>query len=539
MEWAAERRRWRIRLGDDRGRIHGAGLMLDDRHLLTCAHVVESCGGRHARVAVDFVGLAGAPSGWAGVVTDGWVPPTDDGRGDIALLRLEEPVTGVGGARLHRMSLRDDQPVRAYGFPDGADDGAWTLGKLAGEGGPGGEWVQLDNTSGVRVGPGFSGTALLDRETGAVVGMIVGRYTGEDGRVAWMIPVETMLGHLPRLREWSTGEPAVDDSFIQPGDTSDDATDLAFTQKVVNWLNRTGSGSVWAVVTGDDESAITKALRVTVVHADRERSVSAPQFPRGAGEPPPPGAVDLAVDARGRSAGEVGHRIKERLKLDDLGSARDCTVVIDGVDSAAEPLPLVDEVVAALAGRAGRRGVRLLLAFRRESSPSWKAVRSLVETGLNERLDALSEDVDQLAAFEEVQVILAKRYTGVAGATRRATRLRSGFNQFRAAQADGDLDWVERHLADFERRVSRAVEAGRGRRADLDGRDARLTELRALLACYAEMSAGRGLLEDPRLEQLYRPAEEALFKPPFNLAAADQAVQAYVAAVRGRLEDRP
>jgi hypothetical protein len=411
MEWAAERRRWRVRLGDDRGRIHDAGLMLDDRHLLTCAHVVENCGGRHARVEVGFVGLAGAPSGWAGVVADGWVPPTDDGRGDIALLRLEEPATGVGG-----------------------------------------EWVQLDNTSGVRVGPGFNGTALLDQETGAVVGMIVGRYTGEDGRVAWMIPVETMLGHLPRLREWSDGEPAVDDSFIQPGDASDAAADVAFTHKVVNWLNRTGSGSVWAVVTGDDEPAITKALRVTVVHADRERSVSAPEFPRGDGEPPPPGAVDLAVDARGKSAGEVGHRIEERLKLDDLGSARDCTVVIDGVDSAADPLL-------------------------------------------------------QLAAFEEVQSILAKRYTGVAAASRRATRLRSGFNQFHGAQADGDLDWVERHLADFERRVSRAVAAGRG--------------------------------EDPRLEQLYRPAEDALFKPPFDLAAADQAVRAYVAAVRDRLEDRP
>ncbi|MEU5259551.1 serine protease [Amycolatopsis sp. NPDC021455] len=519
MGQEAERRRWRVRLGDDRGRIHGAGTMLDDRHLLTCAHVVDDCGGRHARVAVDFVGLPGAPSGEATVVADGWVPPTGDGRGDIALLRLEKPVTGVGGARLHRMSLRDDQPVRAYGFPEGADDGAWTLGKLVGEGGPGGEWIQLDNTSGVRVGPGFSGTALLDRKTGAVVGMIVGRYTGDGGRVAWMIPVETMLGHLPRLREWSTGEPAVDDSFVKSGDTADPQSVRQFVRQfarqVVNWLPRTGSGSVWVVVTGNEESAITKAIRVTVVHADRELSVSAPEFPRGAGDPPPPGAVDLAVDATGKSAGEVGHRVKDRLKLDDLRAAGDCTVVIDGVDNAAEPLPLVNEVVSALAGQADRRGIRLLLGFRRESSPALAAVRSLLRADLRERLDALGEDVHRLVALEK-------------GRLDRARRLRGELNQFRGAEADGDFGWIERHLAGFERRVGQAVEAG-----------ARIAELQALLACYAEMAFDHGLVEDPRLDRLYGVAEKALADAPIDQDKAERAVKAYVTAVRDRSAGRP
>jgi hypothetical protein len=543
MGLEAERRRWRVRLRDDPGRIHGAGTMLDERHLLTCAHVVERCGGPQARIPVDFVGLPGTASGHATVVADGWKPPTDDERGDIALLRLDEPAAGVFGAPLHRMSLRDHQLVRAYGFPAGADAGLWTFGRLVGEGGPGCEWIQLNKTADAEpIEPGFSGTAVLDEATGVVVGMIVGKYTGEGGRVAWMIPVETMLGHLPRLREWSTGEPAVDESFVRP----DGAVDASFVQQLRDWLSDPGSGAVWVVVTGGEESATANALRLGVVHADRERSFGAPRPPADAGDPPPAGAVDLAVDASGKTADEVSGRIEDRFGVDAATrSGRGRTLVVDGIDDAAEPDRLVHEVLAPLAGRADRLGLRLVLAFRRESSPGVTVVRSLsgvsrpADGDLSGRLDVLTKDLDELAAIEEFQATVAYRFTGAEPVRPRANRLRAGVNLLRAAEAEGDLDWVARHLGDCERKVAPAVDDGREQRVVLDRLLARRAELRARLDGYAEMARNHGLVEDPELDRAYGLAWEALFVGPCDPAAAEQALRTYAAAVHDRIGSRP
>ncbi|WNV85472.1 serine protease [Umezawaea sp. Da 62-37] len=540
MGLGAERHRWRVRLHDDAGRVLGAGTMLDEWHLLTCAHVVDPCGGPEARVMADFVGLRGAADGRATVVAGGWVPETEDERGDIALLRLEEPAADVRGAPLHRMSLRAHQLVRAYGFPAGADAGLWSFARIAGEGGPGCEWMQLNKTADAEpIESGFSGTAVLDEATGAVVGMIVGRYKGGGGRVSWMIPVETMLGHLPRLREWSTGEPAVDESFVRPSG----AADMSFMRQLRKWLSDPDSGAVWVVVTGGEESATAKALRLAVVHADRERSFSAPRLPDGAGDPPPAGAIDLALDASGKTADQVSSRIETRLDLSSTRPARNRTViVVDGIDDAAEPERLVREVLAPLAGRADRLGLRLVLVFRRESSPGVTVALSLPgvsRTDLGGRLDALTGDVDELAEIEEYQATVAGRLTGVTMVPPRANRLRAEVNLLRATEAKGDLRGVARHLAGRERSVDKAVEDGRRLRADLDRRLARRAELRARLDGYAEMALNHGRVEDPELDLAYGRAWEALFVAPCDLEAAERALNAYAAAVHRRSGGHP
>ncbi len=544
MGFERERRRWRVRLRDDLGRIFGAGTMLDEYHLLTCAHVVEALGGARAKVAVDFIGLPDAAPGIAHVVEGGWVPPAEDERGDIALLRLDRPQPGVFGAPLYRMPLGDHQLVRAYGFPQGADSGMWTLARLVGEGGPGGEWVQLHRTVEAEpISQGYSGTAVLDEATGYVVGMVVGRYTGDGGRVAWMIPVETMLGHLPRLGEWTAGSPAVDESFVQlPTDTP---PDTAFVEKLATWLAGTPSGAVWVVVTGDAESAVAKALRLAVVLADRERSHGVPELP-DVGERPRVGSVDLAVDAAGKTAEEVRRRIDERLNL-ATGSTPGRTVVIDAIDDAAEPERLVDEVLAPMAEKAGELGMRLVLAFRREDSPGVTVVRSSSKPGiprpaeddLEGRLDALTKAVAELAAIEEYQVTVATRFTGVAMVPARAKRLKGALNQLRSAEIDGDTDWVQRHIGSCERSVAPAIDDGRRVRAVLDRLLARRGELRARLDAYAEMARNHDLIENPELEKAYGHAWQLLFEGPCDLETAAAAVDAYATAVRGRIEAYP
>ena len=541
MGFERERRRWRVRLRDDLGRILGAGTMLDEQHLLTCAHVVENGGGPRTRVAVEFVGLPDAAKGTAHVVEGGWIPAADDERGDIALLRLDKPRAGVFGAPLRRMPLGHHQLVRAHGFPHGADTGVWTQARLVGEGGPRSEWVHLQRTVEAEpIGQGHSGTAVLDEATGYVVGMVVGRHTGDGGRVASMIPVETMLGHLPRLGQWTTGSPAVDESFVRS--VTDTPPDPDFVKQLAGWFAGTQSGAVWVVVTGEAESATAKALRLCVALADRERSLGLAD-PPDVGERPRAGSVDLAVDAAGKTADDVRHRIDERLNLGAAGAASGRTIVVDAIDDAVEPERLVEEVLAPMAGRAGELGIRMVLGFRREDSPGVTVVRESSSPGvprpaeddLQGRLDALTKAVDELVAIEEYQVTVATRFTGVAMVSARAKRLRGALNQLRSAEVDGDTEWVLRHIGGCERSIAPAIDDGRRVRAVLDGLLARRDELRARLDTYAEMARNHELAEEPELGKAYAPARKLLFEGPCDLDAAAAAVDEYAAAVRGRI----
>ncbi|MFE2752899.1 trypsin-like peptidase domain-containing protein [Actinosynnema sp. NPDC059335] len=533
MGFERERRRWRVRLSDDVGRVFGAGTMLDEWHLLTCAHVVEGIDGPRGKVVVDFVGMADAPPGVASVVDEGWVPPTEHERGDIALLRLEKPEPAAHGAPLHRMPLRDHQLVRAYGFPFGAEDGMWTLARLVGEGGPAGEWVQLQRTGEAEpIGQGYSGTAVLDEATGYVIGMVVSRYTGDGGRVGWMIPVETMLGHLPRLAEWVPDGPAVDDSFV---DHRTDAVDVPFARELSRWFATAGAGAVWVVVTGEYESATARALRLVVASADRERSVRLPGLPEGVDERPRVGSVDLAVDASGKTADEVRRRIEERFAV---GAPAGRTVVVDGIDDAAEPDRLVEDVLFPLADRAAELGDRLVLGFRRETSPQAGVVRATsgagtsAEPGFPGRLAALDRSVADLAAIEEHQLAVGPRFAGVVLLPPRARRLRSAVNQLRSAWTAGDTAWAERHAGGCERAVTAALDQGRRHRAALDELVDRRAALRARLDSYAEMARDHGLVEERGLDEAYGRAWRLLYDGPCDIAAAGRAVVDYMNAVR-------
>src|SRR5215475_6735360 len=93
-----ESRSWLARVwsgSEARGAIIGTAFAIDQRHLLTCAHVVEDAGakGPGDRVFVDFP-LLGSRGSWAVVLEDGWrpVPGTEEAAsaGDTAVLELED-----------------------------------------------------------------------------------------------------------------------------------------------------------------------------------------------------------------------------------------------------------------------------------------------------------------------------------------------------------------------------------------------------------------------------------------------------------------
>ncbi|MBE1502708.1 hypothetical protein H4696_009808 [Amycolatopsis lexingtonensis] len=533
MGFERERRRWRVRLHDELGRVCGAGTVLDEYHVLTSAHVVETAGGPKSALTVDFVGLAEALPGAATVVEGCWVPSDGGGHGDLALLRLERPESRVFRAPLHRMPLGEHQLVRAFGFPPGSV-GRWTHARLGAPEPTGGEWVRLFRTTEAEpLGPGFGGTAVLDEATGHVVGVVVGKDSG-----TWMVPVETMLGHLPQLSIWTSGSPAVDASFSRP---VGEAVDVSFVRQVADWFAKAEPGTVWVVDTGEAGSPVAAALRFGIVLADRERSLGVAGLPPAFGPMPPAGSVDLAVDATGRTADAVRHRIADRLTNGVAGR----TLVVDAIDDSAEPDRLVGEVLAPLAGRAAELGLRLLLGFREESSPGVAAVRAGTAAArpapddLAGRLEVLTQAVAELAEIEAYQLRVATRFTGVAMLPARAHRLRGALKQLRSAEVDGDAEWVERHIDSHEHAVAPAVEDGRRQRAVLDGLMARREELRARLAGDHELAREHGLAADPELEQAYAPAKRLLIDGPCELTAAATAVDTYAAAVRARLEDRP
>ncbi|QFZ21280.1 trypsin-like serine protease [Saccharothrix syringae] len=531
MGFERERRRWRVRLSDESGRFRGGGTMLDERHLLTCARVVGEAGGPDARVVVDFVGVPEAARGAASVVEGAWVPATEGERGDVALLRLERPEPAAHGAPLRRMPLGDHQAVRVHGFPDGSGGGLWTPAHLAGSAG---EWVRLNRVGEAEpIVAGYRGGAVVDEASGCVVGVVVGHCSGDAGLVGWMIPVETVLGHLPLLGRWVQGVPAVDESLAA---TRADAVDVSLANALFDWVTGVGAGALWPVVTGDRGSAGAAALRLVVALADRERSARLPDPPREVGRPPA-GSVVLAVDASGRTADEVRRRVDERLgRAVRFGG----TVVVDAVDDAAEPDRLVEEVLVPLARR---EGIRVVAAFRRESSQV-DVVRAKpgaggpVEDGVPVRLGALGALVAELAAIEEHQVTVVPRFVGLPVLGARATRLRGAVNRLRSAWAAGDTAWVERYVGESEREVARALAEGRRWRAVLDGLVDRYDLLRARFDAYAEKARDHGLVEDLELGGAYGRAWDLLREPPYDLRAAEPAVDDYVEVVRRRIEEK-
>ncbi len=118
-------RPWRARVLRPGGGVVGAGVLIDERHVLTCAHVVNQALGRAAQeveppagqVAVDFVEAEAGRLG-AHVAEGGWVPIGPGGRGDVAALELSEDAPrGARPAVLRHPPRLVGHRFDTYGYP--------------------------------------------------------------------------------------------------------------------------------------------------------------------------------------------------------------------------------------------------------------------------------------------------------------------------------------------------------------------------------------------------------------------------------------
>lgn len=199
-----------VRIRGRDGSVGGAGFLAAPDLVLTCAHVVSDAVGRPreedltgAAVTVDLplddsrTGGEG-PRLWPAVV-ESWVPVRTGGAGDIALLRLTEPVTDVQPLPMADPDSVLEHRALAVGFTEGEPGETWFQGRFAGGTSEG--WLQLSRVDEVspHIGRGFSGSPVWDTEAGAVVGLMVAAQPERDTQQSYVLRTRAILREIPGL----------------------------------------------------------------------------------------------------------------------------------------------------------------------------------------------------------------------------------------------------------------------------------------------------------------------------------------------------
>ncbi|MCI5190656.1 MAG: serine protease [Candidatus Electrothrix sp. AS4_5] len=173
--------------------IIGAGFLIGEKAVVTCAHVVRAALGLEftpvnapkADISISFPFLKQDKLS-ATVLLEGW-----DQEKDIALLRLNDDLPeGVQPTWLSDVKRLGNHSFCVYGFPGKTTKGVWAYGTIKDQRENG--QVQLESATGYAVQGGFSGGPVFDNDLKKVVGMIV--TSDESVRVASMIPVDNLTG---------------------------------------------------------------------------------------------------------------------------------------------------------------------------------------------------------------------------------------------------------------------------------------------------------------------------------------------------------
>ena len=192
---------------DSSGEVAGAGFLVADTIVVTCAHVVSAAGfGPGGTVSLAFPQASGVPRAQGQVLVEPWRAPAAE---DVAVIRLAQGPAGVaplplgsaGGCRGHR--------VRSFGYPSqapsGGHHGYGTAGHLLAPGSAdseeSGALLQLTDANDLTTG--FSGAPVIDEQTGRVIGMVTA-IAAPDAHVkglgiAYATPTEVLRDVWPQL----------------------------------------------------------------------------------------------------------------------------------------------------------------------------------------------------------------------------------------------------------------------------------------------------------------------------------------------------
>ncbi|MFM6036995.1 MAG: trypsin-like peptidase domain-containing protein, partial [Sphaerospermopsis kisseleviana] len=190
------------RIYNKNGKVIGAGFLVSQYHLLTCAHVVTAALGIITNIQespdgiieLDFPLIAPGQKLKAKVVF--WQPVNPgQSKEDIAGLQIEETLPmGVSPVKLVTTSDYWQHKFRIFGFPQGHDTGVWASGELRDVQGT--RWIQIEaiKVTGYQIEPGFSGSPIWDETLQGVVGMAVAAEKKREGvKAAFMIPTTVLV----------------------------------------------------------------------------------------------------------------------------------------------------------------------------------------------------------------------------------------------------------------------------------------------------------------------------------------------------------
>ncbi|NEO61215.1 MAG: trypsin-like serine protease [Moorea sp. SIO4G2] len=201
------------RIRQAKGRVVGAGFLVSDQHILTCAHVVNAALGKqlntpdqpNQEIDLDFPLVASGNTLRGRVVR--WIPVQrssdilPETGADIALLELESTLPeGTQPVRLVKAETLWKHPFRVFGFPEGQAVGVSTYGIISNPQANG--RVQIDVHGTYPIESGFSGSPVWDEQLDGVAGMTVAIDPKRPQvRAAFIIPTTQLINACPELEE--------------------------------------------------------------------------------------------------------------------------------------------------------------------------------------------------------------------------------------------------------------------------------------------------------------------------------------------------
>jgi hypothetical protein len=191
-------------LGRD-GAVAGAGFLVAEAVVVTCAHVVTAAGaGPGQGVVLAFPHVEGAGQVEGHVLDELWRGAEDE---DVAFIRLSGMSAGMRMVPLGSAEGCRGHQVRSFGFPAQAPPqghfGFGVAGELLPR--PDGRGGHLQLTAANDLTTGFSGGPVLDEVTGLVIGMLT-EITAPDvyerGQgIAYVTPTQVLREVWPQLAE--------------------------------------------------------------------------------------------------------------------------------------------------------------------------------------------------------------------------------------------------------------------------------------------------------------------------------------------------
>jgi hypothetical protein len=191
----------------------GQAFAVDERHLVTCAHVVNRALGRMLEdsskpgdrtLTLEFP-YAGRPGDLVvrTATVEKWLPADAKTfrHTDAALLRLGESLRIRPVELASSSDSRERNEVGMFGPVDRHPQGGFVEGHPMGRVGPGGTWLQvhIPTNAVLRPQPGFSGGPVWLLSTGQIVGMLA--RVDDAGTVVELLTKRTIKKVLPPPRE--------------------------------------------------------------------------------------------------------------------------------------------------------------------------------------------------------------------------------------------------------------------------------------------------------------------------------------------------